>query len=865
MVVIAGRQGVTEWVDMEVRRGLERHAAAPEQFRIVVVIGPGAEPAQIPAFLREFPSIDFRDGHLTPERVTLAVALLAEGAGQAGNRSAYWQQHSPFVGERPFEASDSLLYFGRDAEMLELGSMIASVPIVFLVGEAGSGKTSLIRSGLIPMLSRGSSHAGPGAWRVATFRPRDYPSNLGGIVRQLFPESKAAELDIPASCTDPVALREALSATARKLAPPTNTRMLLVCDQLEEVGARLINGDACGRFIESLLAATAPREGIQVHLLFSVRAGFYVDCLQQRPELKDVTVAKAFFLGPMSPKAIRTSIQKRLALAGATDEAGLLDRILSDLGDSPGGAALVDGMLAVLWSRSPGKLTNADYTAMGGLRGYLTLHADAAYVALSEPDQALAKRIFLNLVQVGDGSSETRRRVEIDSLSHLGDPDSVTRVISLLGAEHLVHVTRGVSSNTVELSHEGLVHWWPRLVNWIDASREDLVTGRRFLRAADEWVESGKDETALLGGVRLRQAEVWAARAASAVPKVLSEYIEASRNASSYQEATSRRELERGQMRRRVQAASLTAMTLVSMGFAAWGMRTQSRYVTSHSRDLAGQAIRLAEKQPDRAFDLALEALRTSRTNEAVDAVLLTRSLTAAVLAGHTDAVTDAQFDPAARLIVTSGLDKTARVWEATGGETVAIIVGHSDAIERAEFSPDGRLVVTASADGTARVWDAREGKLVSILKHRSDVNGAFFSPDGARIVTASADDTARVWDARTGRPIGRPLVHLAPVNWASFSPDGNRIVTASADHTALAWDASTGEPLGRPMLHDGSVNRASFSPDGTRIVTASADRTARAWDAQNGAPTGTPLRHDGSVEWGFLQFGRQARGHCVL
>ena len=127
-------------------------------------------------------------------------------------------------------------------------------------------------------------------------------------------------------------------------------------------------------------------------------------------------------------------------------------------------------------------------------------------------------------------------------------------------------------------------------------------------------------------------------------------------------------------------------------------------------------------------------------------------------------------------------------------------------------------------------------------------LGSAQFSPDGSRIVTASMDWTAQVWDVASGEPLGVPLRHEDIVESAQFSPDGSRIVTVSWGKTARVWDTASGQPLGEPLIHEGSVISAQFSPDGSRILTTSDDRTARVWDAASGKLLGEPLQHEGKV-----------------
>jgi hypothetical protein len=198
----------------------------------------------------------------------------------------------------------------------------------------------------------------------------------------------------------------------------------------------------------------------------------------------------------------------------------LIDSLLADVGTEPGNLALLEPALAQLWQECGGTgrtLTSDAYAKIGRLRGALGRHADEVYREIGdEADQRLVQRIFLELVQLGEGAQDTRRRVAKEDLLHLGAPEKVERLIARLASSRLLATSgagpQSLGENFVEVSHEALIREWPMLREWLKDNREDLRFGRRLQQAADDWNGLQRDPSALLHGGRLAQGREWFAR-----------------------------------------------------------------------------------------------------------------------------------------------------------------------------------------------------------------------------------------------------------------------------------------------------------------------------------------------------------------
>lgn len=894
MVVYVGRLGVHKWVDREVRFGLERNTREPS-FRLIPVLGEGADLALLPPFLSQHQAVDLRDPGRMPEQIRRLVETLGNRQTQRAVPDSYWEAHSPFRSLQVFEPEDSWLFFGRDTEADCLLARLAREPVVAVLGNSGCGKSSLIRAGLIPALQRGRFRKDGvpiDSWQIAVFRPSQSPFDYlaEALPSQLLPElSRNQQMEFIADLRNKLpstedALRNAISALARTQAIKDKDRILLVADQFEEIFTLTRDRKVREQYINSLLAASRPGGAVAVHLVLALRADFYSHCLDH-PQLSRQLQANLYNVPRMDATHLRDNIEKRLALAAAHAELGLIDSLLADVGSEPGDLALLEHALEQLWEkRGPSnQLTNTAYGEIGRLRGALGRHADQVYSEIGgQAEQRMVQRIFFNLVQLGEGAQDTRRRVSKQELLQLGSPQQIEPLLDRLASNRLISTSGQGETSFVEVSHEALIREWPRFRQWLNENRDDLRLQRRLSDAAKEWDDLNRDRRALLQGPRLDQAQEWIVKHPDA-PALLQEFLDASLSA---EEEAKRKEDEvkqyelagQQELRREAEARAEAETTLrlrehsaavrfrwfsVALGFLlliaaaiAWYARRQQsiahqQQLLAESRALAAQAEELLPRDPGAALNQAVHSWQIAKTHEANTAISRIWPQTSFALR-HDGPVSQARFSPDGLRIVTASDDHTARVWSATNGQLLATLK-HKDIVQEAAFSPDGTRILTASSDRTARLWNAIDGQLLTTLRHKDIVQGAAFSPDGTRILTASSDHTARLWNTSNGQLLAA-LSHESissqrdenAISEAEFSPNGDRIVTTSSgDDTARVWNAVSGELV--VTLRNGDwVVRAAFSPNGQHIVTSS-EKMARVWDATSGQLL-TALRHEDTV-----------------
>ncbi len=834
----------------------------------------------------------------------------------------YWNRHSPFRSLQTFEPEDAWLFFGRDPEINKLLERLACSPVLVVIGNSGCGKSSLIRAGLVPALHAGRfSCEGKeiDSWRTAVIRPSDAPFDyLAEIVAsQLAPESSLRErADFIAECRerarlDQNALRNAITALVGAFKPrekADQTHVLLVADQFEEIFTLTSNNEIRESYIEALLKASQPGGALPIHVVLILRADFYAQCLEHEG-LSQCLQTNLYNVPRMNREHLRESIERRLELAAAQAEAGLIESLLEEVGAEPGNLALLEHALGQLWTRCGGfgcMLSNQAYSEIGRLRGALGRHADEVYSSLgSDHSKALAQKIFLELVHLGEedpaGShNDTRQCVSKAELLELGNETEIEQLLARLVSSRLISTGGSEEATFVEVSHEALIREWPTLREWISLHRESLRLERRLRQAAQEWEDLKREPGALLQGARLAQAEEWLAKSPKA-PRYLHEFLQASiraREEAEHKELTlQKRELllqKRAAARLRWSSFALALLLIAAAGVALYIYRLQLR---QKSQMLAAQADELRERDQGQALDLAIRSLAIAKTDASRLAIAKafpemiatlshggpveravfspdgTQILTASydnkayvwdsldghliiTLQGHTDKVEHADYSPDGKTIATASYDGTGRLWNSTNGHPLAELRGHKGRVLWTAFSPDGRLVVTAGYDHTARIWSTLDGRPLAVLPHDNVVTEAVFSPDGKLIVTSSWDRTARLWSSTDGRLVKKLLGHTNELLHAEFSPDGRRILTTSRDQTARVWDAGNGNLL-MTLQHQALVAMAKFSSDGSLIVSASEDTTAKLWRSSDGRLL-TTLRHDGTVQ--FANFSPDGR-----
>ncbi|MFE5795168.1 helix-turn-helix domain-containing protein [Streptomyces sp. NPDC056503] len=373
---------------------------------------------------------------------------------------------SPYRGLARFETGDSALFFGRDRAVADLLGLAGEHRLVCVFGASGSGKSSLLRAGLIPRL-RDPERAGerPAAVRILT--PGERPFTTHG------PALVAAD-----SAGD----------------------TWLVVDQFEEVFTLCHDAVERTRFIEALLAAGRPTRRLRVVL--GIRADFYPHCLEHAG-LADAIRAASLPMVRMTQAELREAICGPAAARRLVVERALTDALVEEVSGQTGGLPMLSHALLETWRRRSGRtLTLEAYQRVGGMRGAIAQSAEAAYSRLDPGQAETARQIMLRLITPGKGAVDTRRPAARTEVTAIGNGDGEARaVLETLARARLIIV----DGDRVELAHETLITAWPRLQGWIEQDRETLRVHRWLTEAADAWEAVGRDPGVRISPVRLAQ------------------------------------------------------------------------------------------------------------------------------------------------------------------------------------------------------------------------------------------------------------------------------------------------------------------------------------------------------------------------
>ena len=727
----------------------------------------------------------------------------------------------PYRGLKSFQPEDADWFYGRrrltDALLENLRDCYQRGGLLAVAGPSGSGKSSLLRAGLIPELRSGAlGIPGSGGWALILMTPGARPAaELSGLLASV-----------------------AVGAAG--------TRVVIVVDQFEEVFTSCDDESERVAFIKELCAAADQDREPAALVVIGFRADFYPHALRY-PELVSALQRRQVLVGPMTEEELRSAITEPARHAGLDIEDGLVEVLLRDHDASA--LPLLSHALLATWERSHGgRLTVADYRDSGGISGAVAASAEEVYAELRPEQQELARRIFTRLVHVSDAAASTRRRVPRSELLQLHA--DAQPVLDAFVEKRLITV----GAEDVEIAHEALLQAWPRLRQWIDSDSIGVRTHRQLMTGAEIWRDAGRDPSALYSGSRLAAFEEWAALPAHGddLNVLEREFLGASIQQRLATERAARRQTRL--LRSFVGALAalfLVAGTLAVIAYQQKNTATGQRDVAI-SRQLATDADQLRTTDIALAMQLSLAAYRISPTAEAISSLLdSTADPPATRMLGPVGTeMLSIALSREGTLLVTGADNGTVRLWSlARPGHPLLLAAPLSlrGPVSSLALSPDGSLLAI-SAGGTVSLWNISDPRRPALAGSTpaalgTALNAVIYSPDGQTLATAGANGRVYVWDTTDPRhptPRGTPMnAGIGQVNAIAFSPDGSILAAGGANGRLRLWDMTKGDANPAAMAFligpPNGINAIAFSPDSHTLAAAGNDSKVWLWTLTGG------------------------------
>ncbi len=788
---------------------------------------------------------------------------------------------TPYPGLRPFEHHEDILFFGRDEQVDQLLDKLADTHFLAVLGTSGSGKSSLVKAGLLPALNSGYM-AGTGArWDVAELRPGDSPFQrlASSLVRDTdwgkayrkdrWKESTATDRD--GGINEVVAALESdlrqgdLALNWRLGVHPlaSGTRLLILVDQFEELFRYHRTAEADAAAFTALLLGAATHS--DVYVVITMRSEFLGDC-SLYPDLPEAINAGLFLTPSLAPEEMADAIElpARLAHFNGEVDSELVRHLVAEAKGRNDQLPLLQHVLMRLWNRfgENKHLTFADLNRLGGLEGCLNAHVEEAYGDLNEQQKRWAEIMFRSLTERSDEKRDTRRPALLGEIAQLADTSieelaTVVEIFRQPGHSFLMPPT-GIeltAETVLDITHEALIRQWKRLQQWTENEAEQAELYLRLESSAQRhqegkgarWIDPDL-EHALQWRKDSTPTQAWADRYGGDFDLAMS-FLDASlKDRDDKREVEKRRQQKEIKRARWIAAASLMAL-IITIALAGWAL---------FERNHAIQAEKEAEHHANMAEQRELQAKQAEQvhTESLFDSSLTHASLLAQVndpAEAHKILRQTVQLDPSITESRRHTRNLLAGYVDIMGGTADKIYAGADAALVDMAVSPDGQLLAAAGERGTLVLFDAESGKLLKRLQGHDASAGivggvatAVFTSRGDALYSGGEDRRIIRWSMPDGE---KQAEWKAPDGvWSlALSPDGTTLAGAKSSDGITLWETSTGQQIqtlsGKTSLVSHG-NSLAFSSDGQWLVSGGFRGEVGIWDVVSGKEQVLPRLH---------------------
>ena len=779
---------------------------------------------------------------------------------------------NPFPGLRPFELDEEHLFFGREGQADELLVRLSRTHFLGVVGTSGSGKSSLVRAGLLPSLYSGFLADASSGWRVAILRPGNAPMrNLAEALNapEVFGEDPTSdEAVIRTALTESTLRRGALGLVevTQQARMETHENLLVVVDQFEEIfrfkqQANSVKAeDEAAAFVKLLLAAAKQRE-VPIFVVLTMRSDFLGDCAQFR-DLPEALNESQYLIPRLTRDQLRRAIEGPVAVGGAAITPQLVNRLLNDVGDNPDQLPILQHALMRAWDHWEDQATPQmpigvqHYEAIGGMATVLSCHADQIYDELSDDrSRYIAEILFKRLTDRGADNREIRRPTQLGEICAVANAE-LDEVISVIDAfraprRSFLMPPAGVAlteTSVIDISHESLMRNWLRLKEWVGEEDRSATIYRR-LSQTTELHQQGRanylrDPELTIGLTWLRERTpnaVWAERYAPNFDESIA-FLQASADAREEEAITKERSKKREINRLRTFLVLLGGLSLLTGSVAVYAFNQQQETIeqTRMATDNAKEAVRQEEAANEQRDIAEQERIKAEEQKEAA-LVEKRRAETAQKEAEEQkqQAETAQQAEVEQRQLAEGALQR-AEEGEAEANRQAGIakeqttIANHQTEI--ANENARRAEAATAAAE--------QEKQRAEIQALNSEIQAESLTIENLMASNLNFNALLKAIE------LGRRIQTLQRVNIPTQTAQSKVNAKAINSRTVISQNPIRSEIQLQSISvlqetyylpgfleknsfsgHVEQVSGVSFSPDGETIATASADGTAKLWD----------------------------------